>query len=50
LGEVGMISVIEEQKKFFEVNDSYLSALYARRLAMIKLETAAAMDLNGGAR
>jgi len=50
LGEVGIISVIEEQKKFFEVSDSYLSALHARRLAMIKLETAAAMDLNGGAR
>jgi len=50
LGEVGIISVIEEQKKFFEVSDSYLSALHARHLAMIKLETAAAMDLNGGAR
>ncbi len=50
LGEVGIISVIEEQKKFFELNDSYLSALHARRLALIKLETAAAVDLNGGAR
>lgn len=50
LGEVGIISVIEEQKKFFEVNDSYLSALHARRLALIKLETAVAMNLAGGAR
>jgi cobalt-zinc-cadmium efflux system outer membrane protein len=48
LGEVGILSVIDEQKKFFEVNDGYLSALHGRRLAIIKLETAAAIDLNGG--
>jgi outer membrane protein, heavy metal efflux system len=49
LGEVGIISVIEEQKKFFEVKDGYLSALHDGQLALIKLETATAMDLTGGA-
>lgn len=48
LGEVGMLSVIDEQKKFFEVNDGYLSALHGRRVAFIKLETAAAIDPSGG--
>jgi cobalt-zinc-cadmium efflux system outer membrane protein len=48
LGEVGILSVIDEQKKFFEVNDSYLSALHGRRVAFIKLETATAIDLTGG--
>ena len=48
LGEVGILSVIDEQKKFFEVNDGYLSALHGRRVAFIKLETAAAIDLTGG--
>jgi cobalt-zinc-cadmium efflux system outer membrane protein len=48
LGEVGILSVIDEQKKFFEVNDGYLSALHGRRVAFIKLETAAAIDLSGG--
>jgi cobalt-zinc-cadmium efflux system outer membrane protein len=48
LGEVGILSVIDEQKKFFEVNDGYLSALHGRRVALIKLETAAAIDLSGG--
>jgi cobalt-zinc-cadmium efflux system outer membrane protein len=48
VGEVGMLSVIDEQKKFFEVNDSYLSALHDRRTAFIKLESAVASDLGGG--
>ncbi len=48
LGEVGILSVIDEQKKFFEVNDGYLSALYGRHVAFIKLETVAAIDLTGG--
>jgi cobalt-zinc-cadmium efflux system outer membrane protein len=48
LGEVGILSVIDEQKKFFEVNDGYLSALHGRRVAFTKLETAAAIDLSGG--
>lgn len=48
LGEVGILSVIDEQKKFFEVSDGYLSALYSRRVALIKLESAAAINLTGG--
>jgi cobalt-zinc-cadmium efflux system outer membrane protein len=48
LGEVGILALIDEQKKFFEVNDGYLSALHARRLAFSKLETAVASDLSGG--
>lgn len=49
VGEVGILAVIDEQKKFFEVNDSYLSALHGRRMAFIKLESATAQDLTGGA-
>lgn len=49
LGEVGILSVIQEQKKFFEVSDSYLTALHARQLALVKLESAVATDINGGA-
>lgn len=48
LGEVGILGVIDEQKKFFDVNDGYLSALHSRRLAFSKLETAVASDLSGG--
>lgn len=48
IGEVGILAVIDEQKKFFEVNDSYLSALYGRQLSFVKLESAVAMDLSGG--
>ncbi|MDO9069644.1 MAG: TolC family protein [Deltaproteobacteria bacterium] len=49
IGEVGILSVIDEQKKFFEVNDDYLSALHGRGVAFIKLETAVATDFTGGA-
>jgi len=48
LGEVGILPVFEEQRKFFEVNDSYLTALYGRQLAFLKLESAVATDLTGG--
>lgn len=40
LGEVGILTVIEEQKKFFEVHDGYLTALYNRQTALVKLEAA----------
>lgn len=49
LGEVGILSVIDEQKKYFEVNDSYQAALHSRRMAITQLETAVAADLTGGA-
>ena len=48
IGEVGILSVIDEQKKFFEVNDSYLSAQHSTRVATVKLETAVATELTGG--
>ena len=48
LGEVGILAVIEEQKKFCEVNDGYLAALHGRRVAFVKLESATAIDLSGG--
>jgi cobalt-zinc-cadmium efflux system outer membrane protein len=48
LGEVGILTVIEEQKKFFEVSDGYLAALHDRQAALVKLETAAATDITGG--
>jgi len=48
LGEVGILTVIEEQKKFFEVNDGYLKALYDRQTALVNLETAVATELSGG--
>lgn len=46
LGEVGILTVIEEQKKFFEVNDGYLTALYNRQIALAKLEAAVGAELN----
>jgi len=49
LGEIGILAVIQEQKKFFEVNDGYLTALHSRQNALIKLETAVAIELVGGA-
>jgi len=48
LGEVGILAVIQEQKKFFEVSDGYLMALHDRQTARVKLEAAAAADLSGG--
>jgi len=48
LGEVGILAVIQEQKKFFEINDGYLTALHDRQAALVKLETAVATELTGG--
>jgi cobalt-zinc-cadmium efflux system outer membrane protein len=48
VGEVGILAVIDEQKKFFELNDAWLAALHARRVALNKLETAVAINLGGG--
>jgi len=45
LGEVGILTVIDEQKKFFEVNDGYLTALYNRQAALVKLESVVGGDL-----
>ncbi len=48
LGEVGILAVIQEQKKFFEVSEGYLMALHDRQAALVKLESAVASDLTGG--
>jgi cobalt-zinc-cadmium efflux system outer membrane protein len=48
LGEVGILAVIQEQKKFFEVSDGYLLAQHDRQAALVKLESAVATDLTGG--
>lgn len=50
LGEVGILAVIQEQKNFFEVNDTYLTALHDRQSALVKLESAVAKELIGGVR
>jgi cobalt-zinc-cadmium efflux system outer membrane protein len=50
LGEVGILAVIQEQKKFFEVSEGYLTALHDRQTALVKLEAAVATELTGGAR
>jgi cobalt-zinc-cadmium efflux system outer membrane protein len=49
LGEVGILAVIQEQKKFFEVSDGYLTALHERQTSLVKLESAVASELTGGA-
>ena len=46
LGEVGILAVLEEQKKFSEVSEGYLSALYSRNAALAKLEAAVGIELN----
>jgi cobalt-zinc-cadmium efflux system outer membrane protein len=48
LGEVGILNVIQEQKKFFEVSDAYLTALHDRQAALVALETAVATERTGG--
>ena len=48
LGEVGILAVIQEQKKFFEVNEGYLTALHDRQTALVKLESSVASELTGG--
>ncbi len=47
LGEVGILAVIQEQKKFFEVSENYLMALYNRQIAFVKLDSALATEING---
>lgn len=48
LGEVGILAVIQEQKKFFEVSEGYLAAKHDRQTALVKLESAVATELTGG--
>lgn len=48
LGEVGIVVVIQEQKKFFEVKEAHLAALHNRQAALARLEAAVASELTGG--
>jgi len=48
LGEIGILAVIQEQKKFFEVSEGYLTALHDRQTALVRLESAVATELTGG--
>ena len=45
LGEAGILAVLEEQKKFVEVNDGYLAALHSWNSAVAKLEAAVGVEL-----
>lgn len=46
LGEVGILSVLEEQRKFLEVHEGYRTALYNRQTAAARLEAAAGIALD----
>ena len=46
LGETGILAVLAEQKKFFEVNEAYLLAIFNCDVALAKLEASAGMDFN----
>ncbi|MBA4397107.1 MAG: TolC family protein [Syntrophus sp. (in: bacteria)] len=46
LGEVGISTVIAEQKKFIETSEAYLLALYNRNIAHAMLEAAAGLEWN----
>jgi cobalt-zinc-cadmium efflux system outer membrane protein len=48
LGEVGILAVIQEKKRFFEVSDNYLIVHYNRQTARVKLDSAVATELNEG--
>ncbi len=45
LGEVGILSVIEEQRRHYQVNSDYLTALHGRAIAVAQLEAAAGIEL-----
>lgn len=45
LGEVGILSVIDEQRKFLEVNESYLSSLHEWNTSMARLTAAAGGEI-----
>lgn len=46
LGEVGISTVIAEQKKFIETSEDYLLAIYNRNIARAMLEAAAGLEWN----
>lgn len=48
LGEVGIQTVIQEQKTFVQVGEAYLTALLSRQKAVARLESAVATAIDGG--
>lgn len=46
LGEIGILAVIEEQKKYVEVHEGYLEAVHARQTARARLEAAVGAPLD----
>lgn len=50
LGHTGMATIIQEQKKIFDLNEGWLNALHKRQIALVKLESAVANELTGGAK
>ena len=46
LGEVGILAVIEEQKKFIDVSEGNLLAQYERTRALARLEAAVGTEMN----
>lgn len=46
LGETGILAVIEEQKKFIEVNEGNLAARHDKNRALAQLEAAVGIELN----
>lgn len=45
LGEVGILNVIEEQRRHYQVNSDYITALHGRDIAVAQLEAAAGIEL-----
>lgn len=45
-GEIGVQAVIEEQRKFLEVNQGYLAALHQRNTALAQLEASVGIELS----
>ena len=50
LGEVGILNIIEEQRKFVELNEKYISSQRDAAIAAAALESAIGAEIDGGGR
>ncbi|HLB24964.1 MAG TPA: TolC family protein, partial [Nitrospirota bacterium] len=50
LGEVGILNIVEEQRKFVELNEKYISSRRDTAKAVAALESAIGAELDGGGR
>lgn len=48
LGEVGILNIIEEQRKFVELNEKYIDSRRDEAIAVAALESAIGADIDGG--